>query len=104
MLPARSKHPGGIAMYTELWIIEWRERGRGEEALHTASTPQEAVETIQRMLENETAFDESADEDRPAFDVLFDEEDATEILRRLDERLEQECDNGKLIVRRTIQS
>src|SRR6185295_15576014 len=75
----------------------------GEEALQTASAPQEAAEIIRRMLEDETAFDETTDEERPAFDVLFDGEDPTEILKRLDERLELDCENGKLIVRRTIQ-
>jgi hypothetical protein len=90
-------------MHTDIWIIEWRERGRGEEIVEMASTPREAVETIRRMLEGEIAFDESVEEERPAFELLFDGEEAATVLQRIDESIEQECDNGKLIVRRSFQ-
>ena len=57
-------------MWMNRWIIEWRERGRGDEALETATTAEEALEICRRFLENETAFDDFLEEDRPAFDVL----------------------------------
>jgi hypothetical protein len=89
-------------MYVNLWIIEWSDRGRGGEAIDTATTPQDALETIHRFLDNETAFDEWARDDRPAFDVLFDGVDPITMVQEMDDRLELECDSGDFLVRRTM--
>jgi hypothetical protein len=91
-------------MYTDLWVIEWREGGRGDGILEIASTPQQAVETIRRLLDGETAFDESVEDTGNAFDILFCGVEPTEILLSLDDQLELECDNGVLSVRRTAVS
>jgi hypothetical protein len=90
-------------MWANRWIIEWRERGRGDEAVETATTAEEALEICRRFLENETAFDESQDADRPAFDVLFDDAEPLVILSEMDDRLEVKCENGEFIVRRTFE-
>lgn len=89
-------------MYADLWIIEWREPGC-DDVVRTATTAEDAVEIIQRMLENETAFDEAGDDDRPAFDAFFDGEEPIRKLRNLFEATRQECDNGTLLVRRAIE-
>ena len=92
-------------MWTKMWIIEWRDRGRGQydEAVQIAATPEEAAEVVQLMLQGETALDEETDEEAPAIDVLFEGEDPVPILRSLSERIELECETGMLTVRRTIQ-
>jgi hypothetical protein len=89
-------------MYVNLWVMEWCDRGRGGEAIDTATTPQDALATIHRFLDHETAFDESTRKDRPAFDVLFDGVDPITMVQEMDDRLELECESGDFMVRRTM--
>jgi len=89
-------------MYANLWIIEWHDRGRRDEAIDTATTAQDALATIRQFLENETAFDESANEDKPALEVLFEDMDPIRQLTEMDDRLELECEGGDFVVRRTM--
>lgn len=90
------------AVYVNFWISEWRDRGRGEEAIDTATSAEEAVETIRRFLENETACEEEDGEDRPALDLLFKGMDPITLVTDMDNRVDLECESGDFSVRRTM--
>lgn len=90
-------------MWVNRWIIEWDDRSRSGEAVDTATTPEEALAICRRFLEGETALDEEQNEDRPALDLLFGDEDPLVLLKEMDDCLKVECEDGAFLIRRTVQ-
>ncbi|MCI0640791.1 MAG: hypothetical protein L0Y72_10660 [Gemmataceae bacterium] len=90
-------------MWVNRWIIEWDDRTRHGEEVDTATTPEDALAICRRFLESETAFDEEQNEDRPALDVLFGDEDPLVLLKEMDDCLKVECEDGAFLIRRMVQ-
>jgi hypothetical protein len=99
-------------MKTTFWIIEWQDISGDEDhdIKEVAVSAAEAAQVVRRILARQIVTDElkiAADGDfppeaeQPAFDFLFAGEDPVRALAELEGSLEQECDDGKIIVTRT---
>ena len=92
----------------DYWIIEWQDRDPFRGFKCAERTAEEAVQTIRDFLSGETAIDEDVELDpdsedlgqaeRPAFDLLFQDEDAALALRGLREEITQETSDGRIII------
>jgi hypothetical protein len=96
-------------MNDDLWIIEWQDRSGDpdHDIKDVARGPEDAVERLRQILHGITVVDEDAvrpdgdyppEAERPAFDVLFEGEDPVAALRDLDEEIEQETEEGTIVV------
>jgi len=100
-------------MKTDLWIIAWHDLSgdADRDTTKVALSAEDAVAAVGRILEGETVLEEIFDtehgsfspgEEQPAFAYLFGAEDPVATLTELQGELEQECENGKIVVSRTV--
>ena len=98
---------------TDVWIFAWHDLSgdADRDITKVALSAADAVAAIRRILEGETVLEEIYDtehgsfspgEEQPAFAYLFGAEDPVAILKELRGELEQECENGKIVVSRTV--
>ena len=100
-------------MKIAVWIIAWHDTSgdADRDITQVALSADDAVAAVWRILEGETVLEEIFDtehgsfspgEEQPAFAYLFGAKDPVATLTELRGDLEQECENGKIVVSRTL--